>query len=95
MKDVRNKQLRNKLDKLGIKDVVLNFDSGYVSVWSEDDLIDTILHYGDNTIETRVFGDYSVNEWVEMIKNIFDDALNHYERRNNYDEYPIIKVGNK
>ena len=93
MKDVKNKQLRNKLDKFGIKDVVLNFDSGYVSVWSEDDLINTISHYGDNTIETRAFGDYSVNEWVGMIKNIFDDdALDHYERRNNYDEYPIIKI---
>lgn len=95
MKDVRNKQLRNKLDKLGIKDVVLNFDSGYVSIWSEDDLIDTILHYADNTIETRAFGDYSVNEWVDMIKDIFDDGLESYERGKEYDNYPIIKVGNK
>ena len=95
MKDVRNKQLRNKLDKLGIKDVVLNFDGGYVSVWSEDDLINTILHYGDNTIETRTFSDYTVDEWVDMIKDIFDDGLESYERGKEYDNYPIIKVGNK
>ena len=63
MKDVRNKQLQNKLNKLGIKDVVLNFDNGYVSVWSEDDLTDTILHYADNTIKTRVFYDYTIDEW--------------------------------
>lgn len=95
MRDIRNKQLRNKLDKLGIKDVVLNFDGGYVSVWSEDDLINTILHYADNTIETRAFADYTIDEWVDMIKDIFDDGLGHYERRNEYDNYPIIKVGNK
>ena len=80
MKDIRNKQLRNKLDKLGIKDVVLNFDNGFVAVWSEDDLTDTILHHADNTIETRIFGDYSVDEWVEMIKYIFDEGLDGYER---------------
>lgn len=87
--------MRNKLDKLGIKDVVLNFDSGFVSVWSKDDLTDTILHYADNTIETRIFADYSVDEWVEMIKDIFDDGLESYERGKEYDNYPIIKVGNK
>ena len=80
MKDVRNKQLRNKLNKLGIKDIVLNFDSGFVSVWSEDDLTDTILHYADNTIETRIFGDFSVEEWIDMIKDIFDEGLDSYER---------------
>lgn len=93
MKDVRNKQLRNKLDKLGIKDVVLNFDNGFVEVWSEDDLTDTILHYTDNTIETRIFVDYSVDEWVEMIKDIFDESLSNYERRNDYNS--VIKIGNK
>ncbi len=91
MKDIRNKQLRNKLNKLGIKDVVLNFDSGFVSVWSEDDLTDTILHYADNTIETRMFGDYSVDEWVEMIKNIFDEGLDGYERSHDFDK--VIKIG--
>lgn len=80
MKDIRNKQLRNKLDKLGIKDVVLNFDNGFVEVWSEDDLTDTILHYTDTSIETRLFSDYSVDEWVEMIKDIFDEGLDGYER---------------
>lgn len=80
MKDIRNKQLRNKLDKLGIKDVVLNFDNGFVEVWSEDDLTDTILHYTDNSIETRLFSDYSIDEWVSIIENMFDDALEHYER---------------
>ena len=90
MKDVRNKQLRNKLDKLGIKDVVLNFDSGYVSVWSEDDLIDTILHYGDNTIQTRVFADYTIDEWVDMIKDIFDDGLESYEHRHDFDDNIIV-----
>lgn len=80
MKDIRNKQLRNKLDKLGIKDVVLNFDNGFVEVWSEDDLTDTILHYTDNSIETRLFSDYSIDEWVNIIENMFDDALEHYER---------------
>ncbi len=80
MRDIRNKQLRAKLDKLGIKDVVLNFDSGFVLVWSEDDLIDTILNYTDNTIETRLFSDYSIDEWVEMIKDIFDEGLDGYER---------------
>lgn len=82
MKDIRNKPLRNKLDKLGIKDVVLNFDQGFVEVWSEDDLTDTILHYTDNSIETRKFSDYSVDEWVGMIKEIFDKGLDSYERRN-------------
>lgn len=95
MKDVRNKQLQNKLNKLGIKDVVLNFDNGYVSVWSEDDLTDTILHYADNTIETRAFYDYTIDEWFEMIKDIFDDGLESYERGKEYDNYPIIKIGNK
>lgn len=93
MKNIRNKQLRNKLNKLGIKDVVLNFDSGFVSVWSEDDLTNTILHYADNTIETRVFNDYSVDEWFNMIKDIFDDGLDAYERRNNYADN-VIKIGN-
>lgn len=95
MRDIRNKKLQNKLNKLGIKDIVLNFDSGYVSVWSEDDLINTILHYADNTIETRTFSDYTVDEWVDMIKDIFDDGLESYERGKEYDNYPIIKVGNK
>ena len=89
MRDIRNKQLRNKLDKLGIKDVVLNFDSGYVSVWSEDDLINTILHYADNTIETRTFSDYTVDEWVDMIKDIFDDGLESYEHRHDFDDHTI------
>lgn len=80
MRDIRNKQLRKKLDKLGIKDVVLNFDNGFVSVWSEDDLTDTILHYGHNTIETRLFSDYTIDEWVDMIKDIFDKGLESYER---------------
>lgn len=91
MKDIRNKQLRNKLNKLGIKDVVLNFDSGFVSVWSEDDLTDTILHHADNTIETRLFSDYSIDEWVEMIKNIFDEGLDGYEHSHDFDK--VIKIG--
>lgn len=62
--------------------MVLNFDNGFVDVWSEDDLTDTILHYTDNSIETRLFSDYTVDEWVDMIKDIFDDGLEHYERRN-------------
>lgn len=82
MRDIRNKQLRAKLDKLGIKDVVLNFDGGFVLVWSEDDLTNDILHYSDNTIETRLFSDYTIDEWVDMIKDIFDDGISHYERRN-------------
>ena len=80
MKDVRNAKLRKILDKMGIKDVVLNFDNGFVAVWSEDDLTDTILHYADNTIETRLFSDFTINEWVDMIKDIFDDGLDNYER---------------
>ena len=92
MKDVRNKQLRNKLDKLGIKDVVLNFDSGYVSVWSEDDLTDIILHHADNTIQTRIFADYSVDEWVEMIKDIFDYGLESYERSKEWKNGDVIKI---
>ena len=90
MKDVRNKQLRNKLDKLGIKDIVLNFDSGFVSIWSEDDLTDTILHYADNTIETRAFSDFSINEWVDMIKDIFDEGLDSYEHRHDFDDNVIV-----
>lgn len=93
MKDVRNKQLRNKLDKLGIKDVVLNFDSGFVSVWSEDDLTDTILHHANNTIETRSFVDFPIDYWVKLITDIFDEGLDSYERRNDYNN--IIKIGNK
>lgn len=93
MKDIRNKQLQNKLNKLGIKDVVLNFDGGYVSVWSEDDLTDTILHHADNTIQTRIFADYSVDEWAEMIKNIFDDGLESYERGKEWKNGDVIKIG--
>ena len=97
MKDVRNAKLRKILDKMGIKDVVLNFDNGFVTVWSEDDLTDTILHYADNSIETRSFSDFTINEWVDMIKNIFDDGLDSYERgkeieRNEDGEF-VIKLG--
>lgn len=97
MRDIRNKQLRAKLDKLGIKDVVLNFDSGFVLVWSEDDLTDTILNYTDNTIETRLFSDYSIDEWVSMIENMFDDALEHYERNKEIQRNSNghIVIGNK
>ena len=93
MKDIRNKRLQNKLNKLGIKDVVLNFDGGYVSVWSEDDLTDTILHHADNTIQTRIFADYSVDEWVEMIKDIFDDGLESYERGKEWKNGDVIVLG--
>ena len=82
MKDVRNAKLRKILDKMGIKDVVLNFDQGFVLVYSDDDLTDTILHYGDNTIEARIFNDFTIDEWVDMIKDIFDDGLSSYEKRN-------------
>ena len=97
MKDVRNAKLRKILDKMGIKDVVLNFDNGFVAVWSEDDFTDTILHYADNTIETRLFSDFTINEWVDMIKDIFDDGLDSYERGKNIerdeDGNVVIKLG--
>ena len=86
MKDVRNAKLRKILDKMGIKDVVLNFDNGFVAVWSEDDLTDTILHYADNTIETRSFSDFPIDYWVKLIKDIFDDAMEHYERHLDYEK---------
>ena len=92
MRDVKNVKLRKELDKLGIKDVVLNFDQGFVSVWSEDNLTDTILHYADNTIETRTFSDYSIDEWIEMIKKIFDEGLEHYERHLNTKDDKIIHI---
>jgi len=99
MRDVRNAKLRKFLDKLGIKDVVLNFDQGFVSVWSEDDLTDTILHYADNTIETRNFSDYSIDEWVEMIEKIFDEGFDSYERSKDVEKDEdgniIIKVGKR
>lgn len=90
MRDVRNAKLRKILDKLGIKDVVLNFDNGFVSVWSEDDLTDTIFHYADNTIETRTFADFTVDEWVKMIKDIFDEGLEVYERHNDVENKGIV-----
>lgn len=97
MKDVRNAKLRKILDKMGIKDVVLNFDNGFVAVWSEDDLTDTILHYADNTIETRLFSDFTINEWVDMIKDIFDEGLDCYERgkdiERDEDGNVVIKLG--
>ena len=97
MKDIKNAKLRKILDKMGIKDVVLNFDNGFVAVWSEDDFTDTILHYADNTIETRLFSDFTINEWVEMIKDIFDDGLDSYERgkdiERNEDGNVVIKLG--
>lgn len=97
MKDVRNAKLRKILDKMGIKDVVLNFDNGFVAVWSEDDLTDTILHYADNTIETRLFSDFTINEWVDMIKDIFDEGLDGYERgkdiERDEDGNVVIKLG--
>lgn len=97
MKDVRNAKLRKILDKMGIKDIVLNFDNGFVAVWSEDDLTDTILHYADNTIETRLFSDFTINEWVDMIKDIFDEGLDYYERGKNIERDEngnvVIKLG--
>jgi hypothetical protein len=67
MKDIRNKQLRNKLDKLGIKDVVLNFDNGFVAVWSEDDLTDTILQGRLLTEYLNFLTDWIASESVQPL----------------------------
>ena len=96
MKDVKNKQLRNKLNKLRIKDIVLNFSEGSCGVWSEDELTDVILNYGNPFIYVYKFNDMSIDSWVEEIKNIFDEALKNYENameyKKNWDGH--IKIGN-
>ena len=95
MKDVRNKQLQNKLNKIGIKDVVLNFSEGSCGVWSEDELTNTILNYGNPFIYVYKFNDMSIDSWIEEIKNIFDEALKNYENamkyKRNWDGH--IKIG--
>lgn len=81
MKDVRNKQLRTKLDKLGIKDIVLNFSDGTCLVWSEDELTDVILHYAmSNIVYANSFNQLTVDEWIDEISKIFDEGLESYER---------------
>lgn len=81
MKDVRNKQLRAKLDKLGIKDIVLNFSDGTCLVWSEDELTDVILHYAmSNIVYVNSFNQLTVDEWIDEISRIFDEGLDSYER---------------
>lgn len=79
MRDVRNAKLRRILNADGIKDVVLNFSEGFVLVWSEDDFTNDILHRADNSIETRLFRDYTVEEWADMIRKIFDEGLENFE----------------
>lgn len=81
MKDVRNKQLRAKLDKLGIKDIVLNFSDGTCLVWSEDESTDVILHYAmSNIVYANSFNQLTVDEWIDEISKIFDEGLDSYER---------------
>ena len=80
MRDVRNAKLRRILNADGIKDVVLNFSEGFVSVWSEDDFTNDILFRADNSIETRLFKDYTVEEWADMIREIYNEGLDSYER---------------
>lgn len=79
MRDVRNPKLRRILNAEGIKDVVLNFSEGFVLVWSEDDSTNDILHRADNSIETRLFKDYTVEEWADMIREIFYEGLENAE----------------
>lgn len=80
MKDVRNKQLRNKLDKLGVKDIVLNFSDGTCLVWSEDELTDVILHYAtSNIVYVNSFNQLTVDEWVNEVSEIFDEGFESYE----------------
>lgn len=87
MRDVRNAKLRRILNADGIKDVVLNFSEGFVSVWSDDDFTNDILHRADNSIETRLFKDYTVEEWADMIREIYDEGLEIYERSQQHRDY--------
>lgn len=83
MRDVRNAKLRRILNAEGIKDVVLNFSEGFVLVWSEDDFTNDILFHTDNSIETRLFRDYTVEEWADMIREMYDEGLESVEQNKN------------
>ena len=41
-------------------------------------------------IETRTFADFTVDEWVKMIKDIFDEGLEVYERHNDVENKGIV-----
>ena len=93
MRDVRNAKLRRILNEEGIKDVVLNFSEGFVSVWSEDDFTNDILFRADNSIETRLFKDYTVEEWADMIREIYDEGLENYEESQQRIQRSVIRMG--
>jgi Uncharacterized conserved protein containing a ferredoxin-like domain len=93
MRDVRNAKLRRILNADGIKDVVLNFSEGFVSVWSEDDFTNDILFRADNSIETRLFKDYTVEEWADMIREIYDEGLENYEESQQRIQRSVIRMG--
>lgn len=97
MKDVRNKVLRNRLNKLGIKDIGLNFDGGYVLIFSDDDFTDTVLSYGDNFVYgVFSFSQYSVEEWINEITSIYDKCLKNYgDAMDNMEDNHIIKINGK
>lgn len=91
MRDVRNAKLRRILNNEGIKDVVLNFSEGFVSVRSDDDFTNDILFHTDNSIETRLFKDYTVEEWADMIREIYDEGLDSYEQSQT--QRGVIRLG--
>lgn len=91
MRDVRNAKLRRILNNEGIKDVVLNFSEGFVSVRSDDDFTNDILFRTDNSIETRLFKDYTVEEWADMIREIYDEGLDSYEQSQT--QRGVIRLG--
>ena len=94
MKDVRNAKLRKILDKMGIKDVVLNFSGGSVLVCSDDDTTDLIFAHADNTIHgVHAFSDWSIDMWVDEITRIFDEALDVYESGKSNDNYWVDDEG--
>lgn len=94
MRDVRNAKLRRILNAEGIKDVVLNFSEGFVSVYSDDDFTNDILFRTDNSIETRLFKDYTVEEWADMIREMYDEGLDSYERSQKTQRGVIRMSGN-
>lgn len=94
MKNVKNAQLRKKLDKLGIKDVVLNFSEGTCMVWSEDEFTDDVLFRAEPYIYLNSFNNQTLDMWINDIKELYDKGLEKLENevQLNRNENGIIKL---
>jgi len=83
MKEVRNAKLRHILNKDGIKDVVIWFVDGVGKAVSDDDFTDEILNYAydKNAAYVPSFNQMSIQEWVDFVREAFDEGLERYNNR--------------